>query len=277
LGEGASRQVRETQGLSSDDERASVSLNMIYRALEKSTIVPRIFREVYGDVAPPDGVCPMSFITKMDLERASKELMLKQGSTFLDLACGGGGPGLWVARKTGTNLVGIDISTVALEQAARRAEEFGLASRAEYKRGSFTYTGMGDESFDGVLCFDALWIASDKPSVLREIRRIMRPATYFVFTSWEDRVQSGDKKSYRTMLQEAGFRVRTYEETPNWENLNREVYNRWIASRDELIREIGENVTAELIREAESLTSKQADGTDRLSHIQRVFVSAQRP
>ncbi len=60
----------------------------------------RIRREVYGDEYPAE-VDPRSFLTWTELRRLARELRVGRGDTFVDLGCGHGGPGLWVASETG--------------------------------------------------------------------------------------------------------------------------------------------------------------------------------
>jgi 2-polyprenyl-3-methyl-5-hydroxy-6-metoxy-1,4-benzoquinol methylase len=79
----------------------------------------RIRREVYGDEYPED-VDPRSFITRSELRSLADALRVGPGQTFVDLGCGHGGPGLWVARETGASVVGIDLSRLAIASAAQR-------------------------------------------------------------------------------------------------------------------------------------------------------------
>ena len=118
------QEPEKTQELPADEKMGASLADCVYAASEKSTLVPKIFREVYGFLAPEEAVGPASFVTNRDLENCANALWLQSGMNLLDLACGGGGPGLWVARKTGANLVGVDYSTKALEQASRRASIF---------------------------------------------------------------------------------------------------------------------------------------------------------
>src|SRR3712207_6401443 len=73
----------------------------------------RIRREVYGDEYP-DNVDPRSYVTWTELRRIAHELGVGPGARFIDLGCGPGGPGLWVARETGAAVVGIDLEAVGV-------------------------------------------------------------------------------------------------------------------------------------------------------------------
>src|SRR5207249_4153588 len=102
----------------------------------EGSVQSRIWMEVLGDEYPVE-LSPHSYITRTELERFARELELGPADLFADLACGEGGPGLWIARMTGARLVGLDISKVALESAARTSAAMGLADRCRWVEGSF--------------------------------------------------------------------------------------------------------------------------------------------
>ncbi|WP_410628466.1 SAM-dependent methyltransferase [Amycolatopsis sp. cmx-8-4] len=57
--------------------------------------------------------------------RGGSALDLRAGRVLVDLACGRGGYGLEIARRSGCRVVGIDFSRVAIEHARRRARALG--------------------------------------------------------------------------------------------------------------------------------------------------------
>ena len=63
----------------------------------------RIWRAAYGDDYPAEAE-PHSFVTKTDLARIVDLLAIGSGNTLVDLGCGRGGPGLWLA----CGLAGLD-------------------------------------------------------------------------------------------------------------------------------------------------------------------------
>jgi SAM-dependent methyltransferase len=91
----------------------------------------RIRSEVYADEYPAD-VDPRSFLTWTELRRLARDLHVGPGDTFVDLGCGQGGPGLWVARETGADVVGIDLAEAAIARARERTQQLGLAGRAHF-------------------------------------------------------------------------------------------------------------------------------------------------
>jgi ubiquinone/menaquinone biosynthesis C-methylase UbiE len=134
----------------------------------------------------PRGVDPYSFISVSELERIAADVRVGGDEVLVDLGCGRGGPGLWVAAATGARLIGIDIAANALDAARRRAEAMGFdQSRAEFREGSFERTGLPASSVDAVMSVDALLFSSDKAAALSELRWVLHGRGRLVFTSWD--------------------------------------------------------------------------------------------
>jgi SAM-dependent methyltransferase len=179
----------------------------------------RIWTEVYGEDYPAE-LEPYSYISRTELRRFAVELRVSPDEVFADLACGQGGPGLWVARETGARLVGVDLSKVALEAAARRAASMGLAEGSRWVEGTFEATGLEDASLDGAMSVDALLFTPDKGAATREFARIVRPGGRLVFTTFDYSAQPAGRPpqvgDHRPLLEEAGFDVLAYDETDDW-------------------------------------------------------------
>lgn len=128
------------------------------------------------------------------------ELDLREGQVLVDLACGRGGYGLEIARRSRCRLVGLDFSAVAIEHARRRAQMLGLADRAEFRVGEFVSTGLSRASVDAVLVVDSLQFAEPIPDALRECRRVLRAGGRIVVTCWEA-LDAADERLSRRMRQ----------------------------------------------------------------------------
>ncbi len=102
-------------------------------------------------------------------------LALGDGTVLADLACGAGGPGLWIAAQCGASVIGVDPSSAGLAQARKRSQQVGLTDHSLYQQGTFASTGLGNGAVDGALSVDALQYAPDKTDVFREAYRILRP------------------------------------------------------------------------------------------------------
>ena len=238
----------------------------------------RIRRDVYGDEYP-DEARPRSFLTLTALRRIARELGVGPGQTFIDLGCGQGGPGLWVARETGAALIGIDLSSVGVGRASARASEFGIAERARFEVADLVATGQPATSLDGAISVDVLWAVRDKPAALREVARILRPGARFVFTNWDrDLSPPGyppPLSDHRPLLEATGFDIEVYEEQPDGERLRRTYYEQLVAAKSALLRELGEDDAGKILFQAET-TLGLVDGTDYLAHSRRIFVVARK-
>ena len=238
----------------------------------------RIRREVYGDEYPEE-VDPRSYLTWTELRRIARELRVGPGDAFIDLGCGQGGPGLWVARETGAAVVGIDVAEVGIARARERARELGLADRARFEVADIVATGLPDASFDGAMSVDVLWAVADKAGAIREIARILKPGGRFCFTNWDrDRSPPGYPPplgDHRPLLEQAGFAVETYEVQPDAESKRRAYYERLVAAEPTLIEEMGDEGVHKLMFEAKG-TLGLTDGIDYLAHSRRIYVVARK-
>jgi SAM-dependent methyltransferase len=102
---------------------------------------------------------------------------------LLDIACGSGGPTLRIAEISGCEVVGIDIHADAVEAARQAAADRGLEHRGSFHHADGS-SGLPfeDASFEAVTCIDAINHLPDRPAVLREWHRVLKPGGRLVFT-----------------------------------------------------------------------------------------------
>lgn len=244
-----------------------------------SPTMRRIFEEVYGSDAAPAELGSYSFLSKNELKELSVALNVKPHGIFVDLACGTGGPGLWISREIGSGMIGIDISQQAVAAARRRANRFGLEGDGRFNVGSFDETGLPGSSMDGVLSIDAFWLAMDKEAAVQEIARVLKPGGRVAMTNWEfDVPLSGfppQIRDHAALFEPFGFNVVKHAECDNWESRQRGVYENIRANRDQILGELGEPIGGQLVHEAHFAVGL-IDGTDYLAHGRRVMFVAER-
>ena len=100
----------------------------------------------------------------------------------LDVGCGYGATALHLAAEHGCEVVGMNISERELEVADELARERGLAGRTTFRWGDFHEVPAEDASFDAVWSQEAFLHAVDKPGVLAECRRVLRPGGRLVIS-----------------------------------------------------------------------------------------------
>jgi SAM-dependent methyltransferase len=99
------------------------------------------------------------------------------GAVVLDHACGSGTDLLLAARRIGPEgrAIGVDMTPAMLVAAQRAAREADLEDRVELRPGLFEELPVERAGVDIVLSNGVLNLAPDKPRVMREIARVLRP------------------------------------------------------------------------------------------------------
>jgi SAM-dependent methyltransferase len=191
-----------------------------FAAMASSPGLRRVWQQASPDLSPE--VEPYSSLSLGLLGHLADALALSPGKTMVDLGCGRGGPGLWLARSHGAVLVGVDFSAVAVQQAAERAALFGLADRARFVVGDLAATGLPDATADAVVSIDALHFAADPAAAAREALRLLRPGGRLALTNWQAR-DLGDSRlpgrvriDWASTLRVVGFAQVVVESRPEW-------------------------------------------------------------
>ncbi|HEY3630426.1 MAG TPA: class I SAM-dependent methyltransferase [Jatrophihabitantaceae bacterium] len=204
----------------------------------------RWYSNMAGDRAPRDelpqrhlGLPPYlkstSLLTWDGIAEVVDALRLHPGDRLLDLACGRGGYGLEIARRTRARLHGVDISAEAIRQATENAQQLGGA--AEFSVGTFAATGRPTASADAIVAVDAIQFAPEAES-FEEVRRVLVPGGRVVLTTWEARDRSDDRISERHLqtdtqarLTEAGFADVRVVERFEWRTAERRLWEDAVA------------------------------------------------
>ena len=110
-------------------------------------------------------------------------LALSSGGRFLDVACGAGQPTLRICEETGAFGVGIDVNTEGIARATEVRDERGMQDLAEFQvvDGSLALP-FEDESFDALVCIDAINHLPDRASVLGEWTRVLMRGGRLLYT-----------------------------------------------------------------------------------------------
>jgi 2-polyprenyl-3-methyl-5-hydroxy-6-metoxy-1,4-benzoquinol methylase len=124
-----------------------------------------------------------SWHTAEEQDRFLKWLELSAGRTLLDVACGAGGPVLRIAAITGCSVVGIDVHEQAIRAAISLAAERDLAGRVDFRTADATGALLfSDASFDAITCIDAINHFPNRPQILAEWTRLLKPGGRLLFT-----------------------------------------------------------------------------------------------
>jgi SAM-dependent methyltransferase len=140
--------------------------------LMRSRAVPQIYQRFWRPVA---GRLLMGLTgpgTEEEHRIALAMLAISPGDRVLDVACGPGNFSRDFALASGNGLVvGVDASQTMLEVAVRDNPMGNLA----YLRGDARDLPFGEESFDAVCCFAALYLIEEPLRALAEMVRVLAP------------------------------------------------------------------------------------------------------
>jgi ubiquinone/menaquinone biosynthesis C-methylase UbiE len=108
---------------------------------------------------------------------------LHKGETVLDLGSGGGIDVLLSASRVGSTgkAYGLDMTDEMLELARANQRAAGIEN-AQFLKGTIERIPLPDESVDVVISNCVINLSADKPRVLREAARVLRPGGRFAVT-----------------------------------------------------------------------------------------------
>ena len=124
-----------------------------------------------------------SWLTADEFDRFISWLRLEPQQHVLEVASGSGGPARYLAEQTKCYVTGIDANESGVETATQSVAQTDLADRVTFEVADATARlPFADNTFDGLLCIDAMNHLPNRLSVFREWQRVLRPGRRAVFT-----------------------------------------------------------------------------------------------
>ncbi len=135
-------------------------------------------REAYGE-----DIGQHSWLLADAFRRYLGWLALEPASQALDVACGAGGPALFLARTCGCHVQGLDIQEAAIAAANQMAREATLDTLAHFQQGDASQPlPFASDRFDALVCMDAINHLPNRPRILLEWQRVLKPGGRLLFT-----------------------------------------------------------------------------------------------
>lgn len=107
------------------------------------------------------------------------QMGLKPGTMLLDIGSGVGGPARFVANNVGADVTGIDLTQSYVDIAASLSERTGMAGKTRFVQGSALDMPFADASFDAAIILHVGMNLPDKPGLMSEAARVLRPGGVF--------------------------------------------------------------------------------------------------
>ena len=160
---------------------------------------------------------------------------LREGDTVLDLGSGGGIDVLLSAKRVGATgrAYGLDMTDEMLTLANENRARAG-ATNVEFLKGEIEHIPLPDASVDVIISNCVVNLSGDKPQVLREAFRVLKPGGRFAVSDvvvrgelppdvrrnmelWVGCVAGAlEEREYRTLLADAGFTAIDLEVTRSY-------------------------------------------------------------
>ena len=108
---------------------------------------------------------------------------LSPGDHLLDAGCGVGATSFYISEHSGCTVTGITLSPVQAAVASRLARRSGQGAM-KFVTGDYCSSGFPDQSFSHILASESFCHAPDKPGVLKEMARLLKPGGKLVIADF---------------------------------------------------------------------------------------------
>jgi cyclopropane fatty-acyl-phospholipid synthase-like methyltransferase len=140
---------------------------------------------------------------------------IRPGMRVLDVGCGIGDPARRIASRIDCEIVGLNISREQVRQGRELIARAGLAARVDIRHGNGLHMPLPGGGFDGAICLEAAGDIcvrpADKPRLLAELRRVLRPGGQVGFSDlvFDRPPTAAEDRALRALLYHSGHELLT--------------------------------------------------------------------
>jgi SAM-dependent methyltransferase len=159
-----------------------------------ATSSANLYDNVYGDFgssaesavrleAYGEDIGQSSWLTAKEWLGFADQLGVGPGSHVLEVGSGSGGPAVYLAAARECRVTGVDITEHGVQNARELAKSRGVSERAHFEViDAGNPLPFASDSFDAIVCNDAMCHIANRSSVLRDWHRLLRPGGRALFT-----------------------------------------------------------------------------------------------
>ena len=107
---------------------------------------------------------------------------ISRSTHILDVCCGLGGPARYLAHHYGSHVTGIALNQSRVAGALRLTEMVGLEEKVSFYRANALSSILPSDEFDALISQEAFCHIPDKPRLLTECVRLLKPGGLIAFT-----------------------------------------------------------------------------------------------
>ncbi|CAA9393042.1 MAG: hypothetical protein AVDCRST_MAG51-456 [uncultured Ramlibacter sp.] len=145
-------------------------------------------------------------------DRLIAEAAVRRGDVVLDVCSGMGGPARYLAWKTGCDVTGMDLTASRVEGATELTRLAGLDSSVRFVHGNALAMPFDDASFTLAIGQESFAHIPDKPRLVAECARVLRPGGRLVFSDILHRGNLSGEDSLRLFEGMAFSEIATLEQ-----------------------------------------------------------------
>jgi cyclopropane fatty-acyl-phospholipid synthase-like methyltransferase len=123
----------------------------------------------------------------------AEKLNLSSNDNVLDAGCGVGASAIWMARRFGCRVTGVNLCGRQLAIARARAETAGVQERVRFVEADYARTGFEGRTFSGVFAIESVYHCWDAAAFAGEAFRLLKPGGRLVAI---DRFLAGGDMSF---------------------------------------------------------------------------------
>jgi len=107
---------------------------------------------------------------------------ISRSTHILDVCCGLGGPARYLAHHYGSQVTGIDLNQSRVDGAIRLTAMVGLEEKVSFNRANALSSALPSDEFDALIAQEAFCHIPNKPRLLTECVRLLKPGGLIAFT-----------------------------------------------------------------------------------------------